>query len=367
MAVLATGQLTVIDYNDSVTLSGFLSSNVAKTQIFNPDTNTYIPNWAASPYAVVTPSLFVLGTSDDIVASGTLVTRIQSIKWFDASAPTTELTNGSTYGLATTGLKTSLTIKQNLLSANTTSKDFLCEIIYRDPSTGLDLVHKMSISFSRVTSGGGLSTAIAMTPNGNIFKNGSITSLKATVDLWRGSTIDNTQLEYQWYIQNGTADEGAGTGWQKLTSTTNYGITGYTTREITVPASAVPNLEVFKVSIKDIDTQSSTYLSVFWETVTFVDQSDPIQVTIVSSGGTVFKNGSGSSVLTAKVFQAGAEIDTTSPYKYKYTWRKYLKDATLDPNFGGAGVNFKTGKTLSIGDADVDVKATFSVDIEPAS
>ncbi|MGE7305900.1 hypothetical protein ACQKJG_18925 [Priestia megaterium] len=361
MAVLATGQITIVDYNDALSLQGFIGANLAKTQIYNPDNNTYTPNWAVSPYMVLTPSLFILGKSEDIITSP----QVQSIKWYDAANPNTELTSGSTYDIPASGLK-KLTIKQNVLVGNINAKDYICEVVYRDPTTGLDIATKLSISLSRVSSGGGIVTAIAMTPLGNVFKNGATTSLKANVDLWRGSTIDNTLVSYQWYIQDPqiTADQGAGAGWEKLTSTTNYGITGYTTREITVPASAVPSLEVFKVAVKDIDSASPTYNQTFWETVTFIDTSDPIQVSVTSSGGTIFKNGQGSSVLTAKLFRGGEEIDTTSPYKYVYKWYKYDKAGVLVTDFGGTGVAFKTGKTLTIGDADVRVKATFNVDIE---
>lgn len=41
----AQGQFTIIDYNDALTLTGYIGSNLAKTQMFNPDNNTYTPNW----------------------------------------------------------------------------------------------------------------------------------------------------------------------------------------------------------------------------------------------------------------------------------------------------------------------------------
>ena len=52
----AQGQFTIIDYNDALTLTGFIGSSLAKTQMFNPDNNTYNPNWA-STNLVLTPSL----------------------------------------------------------------------------------------------------------------------------------------------------------------------------------------------------------------------------------------------------------------------------------------------------------------------
>ena len=38
----AQGQFTIIDYNDALTLTGYIGSNLAKTQMYNPD-NGSIP------------------------------------------------------------------------------------------------------------------------------------------------------------------------------------------------------------------------------------------------------------------------------------------------------------------------------------
>ncbi|HJI56246.1 MAG: hypothetical protein ACLSGX_00325 [Pseudoruminococcus massiliensis] len=64
----AQGQFTIIDYNDALTLTGYIGSNLAKTQMFNPDNNTYTPNWA-STNLVLTPSLYVIGTTADKITS----------------------------------------------------------------------------------------------------------------------------------------------------------------------------------------------------------------------------------------------------------------------------------------------------------
>jgi hypothetical protein len=89
-----------------------------------------------------------------------------------------------------------------------------------------------------------------------------------------------------------------------------------------------------------------------------MDQSDPIQVSITSTGGDVFKNSVGTTTLTAKVYQNGTEIDSAGT-KYTYTWSIYDKDGNASTFNGGAAS--KTGKTLAVGDADVSVKATFQV------
>lgn len=346
---LATGQITIIDYNDALTLTGFIGSNHPKTQMYNPDNGTYTPNWA-STNLVLTPSLYKLGTTSDLIAS----TEVTSVKWYEAGSSSAITSTGS-YALS--GAKNHvLTIKANLL-AGLPGKDWICEVTYRDATTKLDLTHKMSITFSRVVNGGGIADAIAWAPDGNVFKNAEVTSLKAQCDLWRGSIIDNTSVTYQWYQQDPSilTDQGGGIGWKKLTETPTV-TTGVTTNILTVFAAAVTSFEVFKCVIKDTDSASNTYNSTFADTLTFIDNSDPIQVSVLSSGGDVFKNGVGQSTLTARLFQAGEEIDVSGT-TYTYTWSKYDKNGAVVPSFS------KTGKSISVGSSDVDVKGTFEVNI----
>ena len=111
---------------------------------------------------------------------------------------------------------------------------------------------------------------------------------------------------------------------------------------------------------KDTDTSSGTYNSMFFDVATFIDNSDPIQVVISSTGGDVFKNGQGSTTLTVVCYQAGVEIDSAGAGTY--TWTKYDKDGAVDTSWGTNGS--KTGKTLSVGTDDVDTKATFMVVVE---
>ena len=103
---------------------------------------------------------------------------------------------------------------------------------------------------------------------------------------------------------------------------------------------------------KDTDSASNTYNSKFYDVATFIDNSDPIQVIVTSTGGDVFKNGQGSTC-----YQAGTEIDAAG--QGTYTWTKYDKDGAIDTAWGTNGS--KTGKTLAVGTADVDTKATFMV------
>lgn len=356
MAV-ATGQITIIDYNDALTLTGFIQSNRPKTQMFNPDNGTYNPDWTTSNM-ILTPSLFRLGTATDIIATAEVI----SIDWYDVTAGTEVLiTANANYAIGASKPK-ALTIKTNVL-AGLPGKDFMVKIVYRDPSTGLDLIYKTSISLARVINGSGIADGTVTAIDGNIFKNETVTSLRLLAELWRGSVIDTSLVTYAWFLMDPSVgtDQGGGVGWRKLADLAGKH-TGTTTNTLTIFPTAFSNIGVFKVTMKDTDSASSTYNTVFVDTITLIDQSDPIQVSVTSTGGDVFKNGVGSTLLTAKLYQAGVEIDSGAT-KYAYKWYKYNSSGVIDSNFGGAGVNFKTGKTLTVGDADVDVKATFMVEV----
>ena len=358
MAVISTGQITIVDYNDAVSLSGYISANQVLTQIYNPDNSAYSPSYATTNM-VLTPSLFASVTgANDVIASA----NITSIKWFDG---TTEIVTGGSYILAafTTGQNRPLTIKANILTGSTMAKTFRCEVTYVDTHTAASLIHTSTITISRVNNGGGAAIAQIVQPDGNVFKNGGGASLRAEAQLLRSAGNDTTNNTYKWYRLEGAS-------YVEITSANAAGITGYTTATITIPATAVDGLESFKAEITDTDPASGTTGQKFPAFATFIDQTDPIQVNMVSSAGDVLKNGVGSTVITARLFQSGAEIDAyvegklESAYTYIYKWYRSNKDGTPDANFGGASIAYKTGKRLTVDQSNVDVKATFTVEVE---
>ena len=352
----AQGQFTIIDYNDALTLTGYIGSNLAKTQMFNPDNGTYSPDWATTNL-VLTPSLYVIGTTADKITSA----EVTSVKWYVGSSSTAITTSGS-YALS--GTKSHiLTVKGNVM-AGLPGIDYRCVVTYKDPSTGLSIQHPLTISFSRVVNGGGIVDLLVTTPSGNVFKNSEVTNLTAKAELWRGSTVDTTNVTYAWAMMDSSITSSASTGydaafgigWRKLTDTPDK-YTGCTSATITIYPGAVDSYAVIRCVTKDTDTSSATNGKTFTDVATFIDNSDPIQVVITSTGGDVFKNGQGATTLTAVCYQAGAEIDATG--KGTYSWTKYDKNGSVDTSWGTNGT--KTGKTLSVSNTDVETKATFMV------
>lgn len=358
MAIICTGDYTITDFNDGISLSAYISSNQPHSQIYNPDNDSYNPSWS-STNLVLTPQLFVTSSASDVITTA----AVTDVSWYlNTESAGNKIVTGGAYTIS--GAKNHiLTVSQNVLSGGSNIK-YICVISYTDSTTGLSLKQKTDITFTLVRSGSGIATALAACPNGNIFKNDLVSSLTAECDLWRGSVVDITNLTYQWYMRDSSVvtDQGGGIGWRKLTNTNNM-YTGVTTRVMTLYPDAVPNIAVVKCIITDTDSTSGTYNTDFFDTLTFVDQSDPVQMSIVSTGGDTFVNGNGSTQLTARLFQNAAEIDSSGT-DYTYKWYKYNKDGTLVTGWGGSGVNYKTGKTLTVASSDVDVKSTFRCEVE---
>ena len=362
---IAVGSFSIVDMYDSRALQTFISSNLSKYQIYNPDSGQYAPSWSTTNLVLET-EVYIAGTSTDISATS----DITSIRWYQDDS-TTPISTGGNYAISGTNNRI-LTVKDNILDSYS-SVTFRCEVKFLDPVTNLTVTSISDISFVKVASGGGIVDALAETPQGNAFKNNTIASLQGTCFLWRGSTQDDTNVTYQWYAQDSSvvSDQGGGVGWKKLTNTANM-YQGVTTSTITIFPNAVTNIQTFKCVIKDTDSTSPSYNQTFMDYITILDMQDPYTVTIESTGGNVFKDGIGSTRLIARLFQAGAEIDaydgtgTKQPtsYEYTYKWYKYDNSSNLVTGFGGTGINYQLGKYIDIGSNDVDVKATFKVEVE---
>ncbi len=347
MAV-SVGQITIMDYNDALTLTGFITSNLPKTQRYSADTGTYTPDWGSTSL-VLTPSLFILGSGTDTIADS----AVQSVTWQRKPSDQSTFT-GLTSGEALSGAKSHiLTVSANKLTGSINAIEYLCTIIYHDDATGLDLTYKISINLSKVIDGNNIAVAAVHAPGGNVFKNSVPNSLTAKAELYRGATLDTTLLGYQWFkYAPGNADEGAGADWDL--------ISGQTNSSLTITSAMVNGLQQFKVKITDNDASSPTNGDSFYDVIAFTDMTDPVQVVIESSAGTVFKNGVGTTDLSAKLFQNGSEIDAAGT-EYTYTWTITNKDGNAR-TFADASAS-KTGKTISVGTSDVDVKSTISCSV----
>ena len=129
------------------------------------------------------------------------------------------------------------------------------------------------------------------------------------------------------------------------------------TNTLTIAGSSIDNFVNVKASVT---IQGTTY----YDTISIIDVSDPIQVMIMSSLGDQFVNGFTSTELTADIWQNGDKIDEDGS-KYKYTWKKFNRNGDRDNTFGTNGV--KTGKTITVTGTEVSRKAIFVCELSTKS
>ena len=336
---ISVGQITIMDFNDAVSLTGFITSNHPRTVKYSGDTGVFTPNYSTSSL-VLTPSLFVAGSGTDIMVAGT---NVQSVVWTrknNAQATPVAIGAGEAMGAS---FPKALTVTANVLAGEVYAIQYICTIVYRDVKTGLDLTYKTSIDFTKTTDGNNVALAEIHTDLGFSFKNDLPATIVATAKLYRGASHDTTLVSY---------------AWEKLITGVWTAISGATSASYSITPAMVNSVQQFRCKITDTDAASATYNTVYTsDPVAFLDFNDAMQINIVSSGGMVFKNGIGTSDLTAKVYQNGVEVDVAGT-TYTYTWTVQNKDGTTR-NFANAAAS-KTGKTIAVGTDDVDVKSTFT-------
>ena len=136
------------------------------------------------------------------------------------------------------------------------------------------------------------------TPDGNIFTNGvanNKTSLDVYAQFYKGASDISTAgtSYYLWEKYNGTS-------W----TTVQAEATGSSGYKYTVNASAVTGAAIYRCRAKD-GSSGTAYYSI----VTIIDKTDNYQAEIGSTGGDVFQNNTGESVLYCRIWQNGAEVD----------------------------------------------------------
>jgi hypothetical protein len=109
-----------------------------------------------------------------------------------------------------------------------------------------------------------------------------------------------------------------------------------------------------KARVKDNENKEYESWITIMALVTGEKGEDALMLVITSSNGNFFRNDTGSTVLTARLFKGGQEIDAYAPYDYVYTW----SDAN-DPSWAPE----TQGKTLAITADDVYFSRTYVCNI----
>ena len=208
MGVIATGSKTIVDLSDGKSLSCYLTSNLPKTQIYNPNTNpgTYIPDWSDSQkHLVITPS--VSANQQDVTSSVTVTWKRRLGGGGEGDLDNaTETTSNNT-----------LTVDANNLGTESSGMiTYVAYASYTDPDTNIPSTIKADITFAltRIGENGadGTSAKSAYLSGEQVFKYSSATATPTPTTLQLTAHLQGVEVS-GWYVKNGN-------GWNKIGNTT---------------------------------------------------------------------------------------------------------------------------------------------------
>lgn len=371
MAIVSSGQITITDLSDGMQLNAFITASGVTTQTYDATAQTWSPSYATTPQ-VLTLNLTKAGSVTSVIGgiSGNITwTRTDGTTTTTISSTTN---TGTQYmsGSANSVLKT----KVNVPIANSASR-FTASGLWIDPNTGLNVPFSAVLDLTVVQLSKSAVLANVYAGNGGAFYNSMPASLTVNADLYKGGQLSagNKQVFFG-YSDSSVSTTGSagynanlGLGWRLCTASTtgqtpNVAAGTNTTSQgtLTVLPTAIVNAQSFKAVI--IDQAGGTAGTSVSGIVTLLDYTDPLTCTIDSTAGSIFKNGSGTTTLTCRVYQSGAEIDTAGT-TYTYKWSQRNQNGVLDANFGGKGNQYKTGKTISVTANDINVKAQYTCEV----
>lgn len=275
------GSITMVDIGDLGELSVVPMSNQPSMVVYDPDTNTYLPDWSTSNL-VLTPTIYYAGTQLSSSTQGL------SVSWYENSE---QATPTSTYAL---------TVSTNKLS----SSDYITYIVvveYIESSSGVTLRAKGQISFSKVSNAFQAVVFQIFTPNGNVINNETNT-ITVSPKLTEGSNeVTITSNMIQWYVYTGS-------GYDEIeTSASTNPIYKDGVNLIITPAGVSSYLSV-KAAVTYTPTgmpNSNTYEA--YQSV--YDKSDLFQVEVVSTLGDKLLNSEGVGIIYTKITKNGVLYD----------------------------------------------------------
>lgn len=369
MAIISSGQITIIDLYDAPSLNAWISASQPTTQTYNNTTQVFSPNYTNTAQ-VLTLNLTKAGSSTTLLG-----TNVSSIKWTKrVGTTTTEVTSTTTtHNEYKSGTSHSvLTTKANTDKDKATAV-WVAEGTWTDPDTKLPVSFSASIDLNVIQLAKASIIANMYAPDGDFFRNNTPASLKINADLYKDGALSKGSRKYKWFVSDSSLgsseDSDAGSGWRKIIATSgstgavaNYGFDVETTSQgvLTVYPDAIVNSQTFLVVITD--NEGGTLGTKVKQYLTLKDLDDPIMVIIDSSDGNILKNGAGRTTLEARLWRNGVEIDTGGK-GYTYKWYRWENNEAVE-GFGGTGIKFRTGKTLDVGSDIVNTKTTFKVEVE---
>lgn len=323
MSVLATGQITFIDYNDALSLTGFINSTHPKTQVYSKDGGgTYSANWVSSNN-LLTPNLFKQAAGaagiDLVSPTGGNGVGITNAKWtlkLFTDSPVVIAAGGSnaSFGSVSSSAPYTLTLNKNCMSEAKPSLECTFSCTYTDPSTALSIDFRTSVSFSLMKSGGKAVFVQVYEDHGMyVIRNGAVasSSLLLKFAVYRNGVKDTAVTgSAQWKYRD------PGGSWVNDGSVVSLsGSNPETAATKTIGAAtvdAITGSRTYRIEFTDNDSEADVTGTVYATDVTILDLTDPYQLEYTVDGGTIFKNGEGTKTIHFRLFQNGVEVDLVS-------------------------------------------------------
>lgn len=368
MATLARGQITIVDLNDARQVHAYLNPSVGG-QVYNSETKVYTPDFAATGNnLIVTPRAYVTGSSTNIVS------QMKNIKYtingteLSAQQSTEASASGKGYKVSSISSGAVLTITANIPStASCYTIHFSGTYNSASDTAGQDLAVEADCSVMLSPSAGALFTA-QIECNNNVFDATTAAGsqvLTAVCKAYHGGTQDTTLNSAVWQkFVNGT--------WTACSSTSTDSVPYYTTASgvstLYVHPDDVLNFQSFRCVITDSENTSLTATS---DIITFEDKTDPYTIDLVCPTGDKIINGTGSTVVKARVWRGTTLVENEdtedTARKFTYTWTKYNADGETDNWYTDSTTkgtsSTKTGNPITVYAADVDSKVTIFCEI----
>ena len=371
--IVATGQISIVDLSDAISLSAFITASQNTTQVYDATTQSYSPSYTSTTQ-ILTLNLTKAGSTDSILSGVT-----DNIKWYryDGATKTeiTSTTNTDVYYLSGTN-RNVCNVKTNQ-NASTGGTRFECSGIYTDPNTKTTTQFSAVIDLNVLTLAKSPLVLNVYGGKGTMFYNNQPASLTVNADLYKGNALSGGNKQFKFFYMDTSVtstsstgyDADGGVGWHLCSSSTtgqtpNVGSDVDTTNQgiLTVTPAAVTNTQTFKVVC--MDNAGGTAGTKTTGIITLLDYTDPISIVIESTGGTIFKNSIGNTILKARLFRKGEELDADGKdSSYLYKWYKYDQSGNIVSDFGGTGINYKTSKTITVNATDITNTGTFRCEV----
>lgn len=204
------GSITLTDITDVGELSVYPKSNLPQSIIYNPDQNSFTPNWGASTL-ILTPSIWYAG--EQLLTTNNYV----NVNWSrrEGIGNVTTLTTGETISdgtlvvNSTTVPKGSLVVTANKFASNSTMLTYIVTVTYQDPTLNQTLTAEGEITYTMTQLASGVKSATitgesVFKYNGDGTINGSntitltarVTGSGVGISAWQYQQANNTWATY---------------------------------------------------------------------------------------------------------------------------------------------------------------------------